>query len=91
MTHYWADKRRAQTEHIIPLTGNKSHKTVSPSLYVYTEHTQNNGADLIVNTIKTAPFFYVCPVHTHETLNSVPMYQGTLTVTDRHARWQRLL
>jgi hypothetical protein len=29
----------------------------------YTGHTQNNGAVLIVNTIKTAPFFCVCPVH----------------------------
>jgi hypothetical protein len=28
-----------------------------------TGHTQNNGAVLIVNTIKTAPFFCVCPVH----------------------------
>jgi hypothetical protein len=27
-----------------------------------TEHTQKNGAVLIVNTIKTAPFFCVCPV-----------------------------
>ena len=30
-----------------------------------TGHTQNNGAVLIVNTIKTAPFFYVCPVYSH--------------------------
>ena len=30
-----------------------------------TGHTQNNGAVLIVNTIKTAPFFCVCPVHLH--------------------------
>jgi hypothetical protein len=29
----------------------------------YTGHTQNNGAVLIANTIKTAPFFCVCPVH----------------------------
>ena len=28
-----------------------------------TGHTQKNGAVLIVNTIKTAPFFCVCPVH----------------------------
>jgi hypothetical protein len=28
----------------------------------YTEHTQNNGAVLIVFNIKTAPFFCVCPV-----------------------------
>jgi hypothetical protein len=27
-----------------------------------TGHTQKNGAVLIVNTIKTAPFFCVCPV-----------------------------
>jgi hypothetical protein len=27
-----------------------------------TGHTQKNGAVLIVNTIKTAPLFYVCPV-----------------------------
>ena len=30
---------------------------------IYTGHTQNNGAVLIVNTIKTAPFFCVCPVY----------------------------
>jgi hypothetical protein len=29
----------------------------------YTGRTQNNGAVLIVNTIKTAPFFCVCPVN----------------------------
>jgi hypothetical protein len=29
---------------------------------LYTEYTQNNGAVLIVFTIKTAPFFCVCPV-----------------------------
>jgi hypothetical protein len=28
----------------------------------YTGHTQKNGAVLIVNTIKTAPFFFVFPV-----------------------------
>ena len=28
----------------------------------YTGHTQKNGSVLIVNTIKTAPFFCVCPV-----------------------------
>jgi hypothetical protein len=28
-----------------------------------TGHTQNNGEVLIVNTIKTAPFFCVCPVY----------------------------
>jgi hypothetical protein len=28
----------------------------------YTGHTQQNGSVLIVNTIKTAPFFCVCPV-----------------------------
>jgi hypothetical protein len=28
----------------------------------YTGHTQKNGAFLIVFTIKTAPFFCVCPV-----------------------------
>jgi hypothetical protein len=30
---------------------------------VYTGYTQKNGAVLIVNTIKTAPLFCVCPVH----------------------------
>jgi hypothetical protein len=30
---------------------------------VYTGHTQKNGAVLIVFTIKTAPFFCVCPVY----------------------------
>jgi hypothetical protein len=29
---------------------------------LYTGHTQNNGAVLIVSTIKPAPFFCVCPV-----------------------------
>jgi hypothetical protein len=30
-------------------------------LFLYTGHTQKNGAVLIVNTIKTEPFFCVCP------------------------------
>ena len=30
---------------------------------IYTGHTQKNGAVLIVFTIKTAPFFCVCPVY----------------------------
>ena len=29
----------------------------------YTGNTQKNGAILIVNTIKTAPFVCVCPVY----------------------------
>jgi hypothetical protein len=32
--------------------------------HTYTGHTQKNGAALIVFTIKTAPFFCVCPVYT---------------------------
>jgi hypothetical protein len=31
--------------------------------FSFTGHTQNNGAFLIVNTIKTAPFFCVFPVY----------------------------
>jgi hypothetical protein len=31
-------------------------------MQTYTGHTQKNGAVLIVNTIKNAPFFCVCPV-----------------------------
>ena len=31
------------------------------------KHTQKNGAVLIVNTIKTAPFFCVCPVYAFST------------------------
>ena len=39
-------------------------KTFGNALYnIYTGHTQNNGAVLIVNTIKTALFFCVCPVY----------------------------
>jgi hypothetical protein len=30
--------------------------------FSYTEYTQKMGAVLIVNNIKTAPFFCVCPV-----------------------------
>jgi hypothetical protein len=38
--------------------------TQRQKLYIYIyRHTQNNGAVLIVNTIKTAPFFGVCPVY----------------------------
>jgi hypothetical protein len=33
--------------------------------YEYTGHTQTNGAVLTVFTIKTAPFFCVCPVCIH--------------------------
>jgi hypothetical protein len=32
-------------------------------LFLYTGHTHKNGAVVIVFTIKTAPFFCVCPVH----------------------------
>jgi hypothetical protein len=32
-------------------------------IHIYTGHTQKSGAVLIVNTIKTAPFFCVCPVY----------------------------
>jgi hypothetical protein len=31
--------------------------------FPYTGHTQKNGAVLIVNTVKTAPFFCVCLVY----------------------------
>jgi hypothetical protein len=34
-------------------------------IHTYTGRTKNNGAVLIVNTIKTAPFFCVCPVYIH--------------------------
>jgi hypothetical protein len=37
-------------------------KRLKPSAF-YTGHTQKNGAVLIVNTIKTAPLFCVCPVY----------------------------
>jgi hypothetical protein len=33
---------------------------------MYTGHTQENGAVLIVNTIKTTPFFCVCSVLLYE-------------------------
>jgi hypothetical protein len=36
---------------------------------IYTGSTQNNGAVVIVNTIKTAPFFCVCPVYIENTGN----------------------
>jgi hypothetical protein len=36
----------------------------------HTGHTQKNGAVLIVNTIKTEPFFCVCPVF----VNYTPIY-----------------
>jgi hypothetical protein len=32
----------------------------------YTGHTQKNGAVLILFTIKTAPFFCVCPVYVYK-------------------------
>jgi hypothetical protein len=35
-------------------------KSIGP--FYYTGHTQKNGEVLIVFTIKTAPFFCVCPV-----------------------------
>jgi hypothetical protein len=38
---------------------------------VYTGHTQKNGAVLIVNIIKTAPFFCVFPVFTKATIKVV--------------------
>jgi hypothetical protein len=34
-----------------------------------TGHTQNNGAVFIVFTIKTAPFFCVCPVYVYSFFN----------------------
>jgi hypothetical protein len=32
-------------------------------IFLYIGYTQKNGAVLIVNTIKTAPLFCVCPVY----------------------------
>ena len=37
-------------------------------VFIYTGHTQKNGAVLIVFTINTAPFFCVCPVLQIQTL-----------------------
>jgi hypothetical protein len=37
--------------------------SLSLYIYIYTWHTQKNGAVLIVFTIKSAPFFCVCPVY----------------------------
>jgi hypothetical protein len=34
----------------------------NPKKNINTQNTKKNGAFLIVNTIKTAPFFCVCPV-----------------------------
>jgi hypothetical protein len=43
---------------------------------MYTGHTQNNGVVLIVFTIKTAPFFCVCPVYNrHVVVNGCPMHK----------------
>ena len=36
----------------------------------YTRHTQKNGAVLIVNTIKPAPLFCVCPVYRTDLKNT---------------------
>jgi hypothetical protein len=36
---------------------------LGPSLFLIYRHTQKNGEVLIVNTIKTAPFFCACPVY----------------------------
>jgi hypothetical protein len=41
----------------------------------YTGHTQKNGTVLIVNTIKTAPFFCVCPVFNLLKPNGYLMHQ----------------
>jgi hypothetical protein len=43
---------------------NKTTQTSDCAAHIntYTGRTQKNGAALIVNTIKTAPFFCVCPV-----------------------------
>jgi hypothetical protein len=38
------------------------HRPYTAEQTAYTGHTQNNGAVLIVNIIKTAPFFCVCSV-----------------------------
>jgi hypothetical protein len=46
-----------------------SHVSESRQEMTYTGHTQNNGAVLIVNTIKTAPFFCVYPVFLFKTNN----------------------
>jgi hypothetical protein len=49
-------------------------------LYTNTGHTQNNGAVLIVFTIKTAPFFCVCPV-------LCPVFVIGVAVTDLDLLW----
>jgi hypothetical protein len=47
--------------YFIKMHGDNSVKL--PVLFTYIRHTQKNGADLIVNTIKTAPFFCVYSVY----------------------------
>jgi hypothetical protein len=54
----------------------------SPSLEAYTGHTQKNGAVLIVNTIKTVPFFCVCPVLS-QLVKKFPAFYGTPKVHKR--------
>ena len=53
--------------YIIPSKSSSLKQALSMSFFIqhfiYTGHTQTNGAVLIVNTIKTAPFFCVCPVY----------------------------
>jgi hypothetical protein len=45
------------------LTTSPPRATIYTHIHTYKGHTQNNGAVLIMNTIKTAPFFCVCPVY----------------------------
>jgi hypothetical protein len=54
----------AHTDNQRTATHKPKRKISMPIIYQlhYTGHTQNNGAVLILFTIKTAPFFCVCPV-----------------------------
>jgi hypothetical protein len=65
----------------------KEYKTVySFSSGLYTGHTQKNGAVLIVNIIKTAPFFCVCPVFedTENKQNDIPLRHTFLQINSQH-------
>jgi hypothetical protein len=70
LTYLLRISRSITPQLVLSQTSTSEHTT----WYIYTGHTQKNGAVVIVNTIKTAPFFCVCPIYIY-------IYRITITTS----------
>jgi hypothetical protein len=71
------------------LEGRLLHKRLRTKeiVYIYTGHTQKNGAVSKVNSIETAPFFCVCPVYTRTHTGGRSSLPGFSGITLRCNPW----